>query len=104
MQNGPKMVPSSHRGKSARPYDNRSKQWKSHIARPDSTRDLAGDRRLPLRHAVVNGALLHEADAKLVPQHLADLWSYDVLLTEVDAADSILKQHTASPRKMAAAA
>ena len=66
--------------------------------------DLAGDRRLLLRHAVVNGALLHEVDAKLVLQHLADLWSYDVLLTEVDAADSILKQHTASPRKMAAAA
>ena len=66
--------------------------------------DLAGDRRLLLRHAVVNGALLHEADAKLVLQHLADLWSYDVLLTEVDAADSVLKQHSASPRKMAAAA
>ena len=66
--------------------------------------DLAGDRRLLLRHAVVNGAVLHEADAKLVLQHLADLWSYDVLLTEVDAADSILKQNTASPRKMAAAA
>ena len=66
--------------------------------------DLAGDRRLMLRHAVVNGALLHEADAKLVLQHLADLWSYDVLLTEVDAADCILKQHTASPRKMVAAA
>ena len=66
--------------------------------------DLAGDRRLLLRHAVVNGALLHEADAKLVLQHLADLWSYDVLLTEVDAADCILKQHTASPRKMVAAA
>ena len=40
MQNGPKIVPSSHRGKSARPYDNRSKQWKSHIARPNSTRDF----------------------------------------------------------------
>ena len=66
--------------------------------------DLAGDRRLLLRHAAVNGALLHEAEAKLVLQHLADLWSYDVLLTEVDTANSVLKQHTASPRKMAAAA
>ena len=65
--------------------------------------DLAGDRRLLLRHAVVNGALLNEADAKLVLQHLADLWSYDVLLTEVDAAESVLKQHAASPRKIAAA-
>ena len=37
MQNGQKIVPSSHRAKPARPYDNRSKQWKSHIARPDLT-------------------------------------------------------------------
>ena len=37
MQNGTKIVPSSHCAKSARPYDNRSTQWKSHIARPDST-------------------------------------------------------------------
>ena len=66
--------------------------------------DLAGDRRLLLRHAVVNGALLHEADAKLVLQHLADLWSYDVSLTEVNAANSVLKEHTASPRKIAAVA
>ena len=66
--------------------------------------DLAGDRRLVLHHAAVNGALLHEAETKLVLQHLADLWSYDVLLTEVDAANSVLKQHTASPRTIAAAA
>ena len=44
MQNGPKMVPSSHRGKSARSYDNRSKQWKSHIT-PDSTRDFQNAQR-----------------------------------------------------------
>ncbi len=37
MQNGQKIVPGSHRAKPARPYGNRSKQWKSHIARPDST-------------------------------------------------------------------
>jgi stage V sporulation protein R len=66
--------------------------------------DLAGDRRLLLRHTVVNGALLEEADAKRVLQHLADLWSYDVLLREVDAADTVLKEHVASPREAALAA
>ncbi len=49
--------------------------------------DLAGDRRLMLRHAVVKGAQLNEVDAKRVLQHLADLWSYDVSLVEVDAKD-----------------
>jgi spore cortex formation protein SpoVR/YcgB (stage V sporulation) len=66
--------------------------------------DLAGDRRLLLRHTVVNGAVLEEADAKRVLQHLADLWSYDVLLREVDAADTVLKEHVASPREAALAA
>jgi spore cortex formation protein SpoVR/YcgB (stage V sporulation) len=66
--------------------------------------DLAGDRRLLLRHQVVNGSLLNEADAKRVLQHLADLWSYDVLLKEVDATDTVLKEHAVSPRKIAAAA
>jgi spore cortex formation protein SpoVR/YcgB (stage V sporulation) len=66
--------------------------------------DLAGDRRLLLRHSVVNGAMLNEPDARRVLQHLADLWSYDVSLQEIDATGSVLKQHTASPRVMAAAA
>jgi stage V sporulation protein R len=66
--------------------------------------DLAGDRRLLLRHTVVNGALLEETDAKRVLQHLADLWSYDVLLREVDAANTVLKEHVASPREAALAA
>jgi spore cortex formation protein SpoVR/YcgB (stage V sporulation) len=66
--------------------------------------DLAGDRRLMLRHAVLKGALLNEADAKRVIQHLADLWTYDVSLVEVDAAGAVLKEHTASPRGIAAAA
>jgi stage V sporulation protein R len=66
--------------------------------------DLAGDRRLILRHTVVNGAVLEEADAKRVLQHLADLWSYDVLLREVDASDTILKEHVANPRANALAA
>jgi stage V sporulation protein R len=59
--------------------------------------DLTGDRRLILRHAVVNGCLLDAANAKRVLQHLADLWTYDVLLREVDASDSVLKEYTAKP-------
>ena len=63
--------------------------------------DLAGDRRLILRHGVVNGALLQENDAKLVLQHLATLWTYDVLLQEVDATGAVLKELAASPRSPA---
>jgi stage V sporulation protein R len=66
--------------------------------------DLAGDRRLMLRHAVVKGAQLNEADAKRVLQHLADLWSYDVSLVEADTAGNTLKEYVVSPRKLAAAA
>lgn len=66
--------------------------------------DLAGDRRLMLRHAVVRGALLVEADARHVLQHLADLWSYDVSLVEVDATDTVLKEYVVNPRTMAAVA
>ncbi|MEH2471072.1 stage V sporulation protein R [Nitrobacteraceae bacterium AZCC 2161] len=66
--------------------------------------DLAGDRRLMLRHTVVKGAQLNEADAKRVLQHLADLWSYDVSLAEVDATGTLLKEHVSSPRGIPAAA
>ena len=66
--------------------------------------DLAGDRRLMLRHSVVKGARLNETDARRVLQHLADLWSYDVSLVEVDATDTVLKEHVVSPRGMVAAA
>jgi stage V sporulation protein R len=66
--------------------------------------DLAGDRRLILHHTVVNGNLLAEADAKRVLQHLADLWSYDVLLRELEASGKVVKEHVASPRKPALAA
>jgi stage V sporulation protein R len=66
--------------------------------------DLAGDRRLMLRHAVVKGARLNETDARRVLQHLADLRSYDVSLVEVDAADKVLEEYVASPRWLAAAA
>jgi stage V sporulation protein R len=66
--------------------------------------DLAGDRRLLVRHTVVNGALLNETDARRVLQHLADLWTYDVQLREVDASGTVLKEHSATPRAMAVAA
>lgn len=66
--------------------------------------DLSGDRRLLLRHTVANGSLLEETDVKRVMQHLADLWSYDVLLEEVDVSGVALKQHSASPRYPALAA
>jgi len=66
--------------------------------------DLSGDRRLMLRHSVVKGAQLNEADATRVLQHLADLWSYDVSLVEADGTDTILKEYMVSPRALAAAA
>jgi spore cortex formation protein SpoVR/YcgB (stage V sporulation) len=66
--------------------------------------DLAGDRRLMLRHAVVKGAQLNDTDARRVLQHLADLWSYDVSLVEADATDTILKEYVLHPRAIAAAA
>src|SRR3546814_14920623 len=48
--------------------------------------DMAGDRHLILEHNVMTGVLLAERDAAQVLQHLADLWSYDVCLTEVARA------------------
>jgi stage V sporulation protein R len=66
--------------------------------------DLAGDRRLMLRHTTVKGAQLNEADARRVLQHLADLWTYDVSLAEVDATDKVLKEYVVSPRAIAAVA
>jgi stage V sporulation protein R len=66
--------------------------------------DLAGDRRLMLRHTVVNGATLNETDALHVLQHLANLWSYDVSLVEVNEADVTLKEHKMTPRTIAAVA
>jgi len=66
--------------------------------------DLAGDRRLMLRHVVVKGAQLNETDARRVLQHLADLWTYDVSLVEVDAKDTVLKEYVVSPHGRVAAA
>ena len=66
--------------------------------------DLDGDRRLYLRHQVLSGAVLEETDARRVLQHLADLWSYDVVLEECDRSGMVLKQHLVSPREAAVAA
>jgi spore cortex formation protein SpoVR/YcgB (stage V sporulation) len=57
-----------------------------------------------LRHHVVSGQQLNEADAKRVLQHLADLWSYDVALAEVDANDKVLNEYLINPRLQPAAA
>jgi len=62
--------------------------------------DLAGDRKLIVQHRAMNRILLAEADAQQVLQHLADMWSYDVVLRETDPADdTVLREHSASPRK-----
>ena len=61
--------------------------------------DLAGDRKLILEHYVNDGMLLEEKDAARVLQHLADLWGYEVCLTEMDRESrSSLKEHKARPR------
>ena len=61
--------------------------------------NLAGDRRLILHHRALNRVLLEEKDARMVLQHLADLWGYDVLMKEIDPSnEAVLKEHAASPR------
>ena len=62
--------------------------------------DLAGDRKLIVHHHVLGGALLEEGDAERVLQHVADLWSYEVLLQEVDSDQTVLREHTARPREV----
>ncbi|MBI1339722.1 SpoVR family protein [bacterium] len=60
--------------------------------------DLAGDRRLELRHFVADGVTLEERDAERVLQHLADLWGYQVRLIEADD-DDIYAEHKADPMR-----
>ena len=61
--------------------------------------DLAGDRKLVLEHSVTNGVLLAAADVAKVLQHLANLWGYDVRLSEIDReSGKELKQHGAQPQ------
>jgi spore cortex formation protein SpoVR/YcgB (stage V sporulation) len=60
--------------------------------------DLAGDRRLELRHTVLEGVTLEEKDADRVLQHLADLWGYPVRLVESDD-ETVYAEHKAEPMK-----
>jgi spore cortex formation protein SpoVR/YcgB (stage V sporulation) len=60
--------------------------------------DLSGDRRLIVEHRVLHGRTLEEKEARLVLRHLAYLWSYDVLLKEIDpVSGTVLREHAVSP-------
>ena len=59
--------------------------------------DLVGDRKLMLQHRVLDGVMLAAEDAQRVLQHLANLWGYPVVLTEVGQNDESLAEHTADP-------
>jgi stage V sporulation protein R len=60
--------------------------------------DLAGDRRLELRHHVLDGVTLEEKDADRVLQHLADLWGYEVRMIESDD-ETVYAEHKAEPMR-----
>ena len=59
--------------------------------------DLEGDRRLELRHHVVDGVTLEEDDAERVLQHLANLWGYEVHLVESNDQGDLATKHHAEP-------
>ncbi len=62
--------------------------------------DLDGDRKLILQHRVYNGIVTSEKDTGLVLQYLADLWGYEVQLSEVAAqSDTVIKKHSAAPAR-----
>lgn len=58
--------------------------------------DLAGDRRLRLKHHVVNGVQLDEEDAWRVLRHMANLWGYPVVMDEVEG-DEVRKTYESQP-------
>ncbi len=58
--------------------------------------DFAGDRKLVLHHNVLEGRQLAPDDASKVMQHLANLWGYDVVMSEVDTDGNKLKTYEAS--------
>lgn len=49
--------------------------------------DFDSDRKLLLEHNVRDKVLLEREDARQVLQHLADLWGYEVVLTEIAGTD-----------------
>lgn len=60
--------------------------------------DLSGNRKLIMHHRVVEGKLLEIGAASLVLKQVADIWGYEVLLEEIDAAsEQVIKSHLASP-------
>ena len=58
--------------------------------------DLEGDRRLELRHQIVDGVTLDEDDTERVLQHLANLWGYEVHLIESSAEGEPGTKHHAT--------
>ena len=61
--------------------------------------DLAGDRTLMLEHVVTDGVVLDASDAAMVLQSLANLWGYEVALSEVDVESrKELKNHRCQPQ------
>lgn len=50
--------------------------------------DFQGDRRLVLQHTMRDGCALDALEARRVLRHLAGLWTYPVVLREVDAEDA----------------
>ena len=61
--------------------------------------DFDSDRKLLLEHNVRENVLLGSDDARHVLQHLADLWGYEVILTEVSGSDrKALKTYELQPR------
>jgi stage V sporulation protein R len=62
--------------------------------------DLSGSRKLVMHHRAVNGRLLEVDAASLVMAQVANLWGYEVVLEEIDAAsEKVLKSHLASPTR-----
>jgi len=59
--------------------------------------DLEGERRLEIRHRVINSISLEEADADRVLHHLANLWGYPVHMVEADDQENVFAEHHAEP-------
>jgi spore cortex formation protein SpoVR/YcgB (stage V sporulation) len=59
--------------------------------------DLEGDRRLELRHQMIDNITLEEDDTDRVLQHLANLWGYPVHLVEVDEHENVCEEHSVEP-------
>lgn len=58
--------------------------------------DLAGDRKLILRHNTLGRGMLVDSDSNKVLRHVAVLSGYDVLLQEVDPDGRVLRELAAS--------